>query len=516
LPLPRRVGVAGAPAAREALCRVLQGAGFEAVSAGPDGLSALADVACAVEAMPGEPLARTALARALDAALPAGAALVLSTPGTEVGPVSTATRRPGEVVGLVLPLPGSALLERVAGHLTREPTLQLAADLADALARPWVDAPDTPGGVSRRLALAGAAEAARAGLTPAALDALATARWGVARGPGSIWAGLCEDERRRASDAISIEHGGLYEWPDGPEFDPDDPLAAVQDALLAAAAGLAEEGVSGFALRRAARVGLGLPDSPVAWLDGDLEDQLADLLGRFPELMVEPIPPASGFVTRRADRLRLRLDRATDWIEPVVRAELQAALVAPGIGRVESDGPGFGPPADRAWLQAARTSPDAVEELAGAVDALADHDATAWLRGPASGPALALALACRQRIATAEATLGLPELALGALPLLGTLTLAADAAPSLVANDPLPAEHAVGLIDAVRPPCSLDGPGGSSPTPTPREPAPGLAASAAADLAATLPALPRADAMAWEREEAAAMLAGPAARASAH
>ncbi|HEY4222020.1 MAG TPA: 3-hydroxyacyl-CoA dehydrogenase family protein [Myxococcota bacterium] len=124
---------------------------------------ALASADLLVEAIPENMAWKRDLFRDADERMKAGALLASNTSSLSISEIASATKRPGDVVGLHFfnPVHIMKLLEIVRGALTSEATLARARALAERIGKTVIVANDMPGFATSRLGVSLGLEAAR-------------------------------------------------------------------------------------------------------------------------------------------------------------------------------------------------------------------------------------------------------------------------------------------------------------------------------------------------------------------
>jgi len=118
-----------------------------------DGLAALTDVDCVVEAVTERESLKLELFRQLDAACPPHAILASNTSSIPITRIAAATRRPHKVVGMhfMNPVPVMKLVELIRGLATDDETFAATEGLARRLGKTTVVARDMPGFIVNRV-----------------------------------------------------------------------------------------------------------------------------------------------------------------------------------------------------------------------------------------------------------------------------------------------------------------------------------------------------------------------------
>jgi 3-hydroxybutyryl-CoA dehydrogenase len=123
------------------------------IDTGTDLAAGVADADLVVEAVPEKIELKNAIFRTLDEAAPEGAILASNTSSISITEIATATRRPGQVIGMhfMNPVPVMQLVEIIRGLATTDETTHTIVELAKDLGKTPVEVNDFPGFVSNRV-----------------------------------------------------------------------------------------------------------------------------------------------------------------------------------------------------------------------------------------------------------------------------------------------------------------------------------------------------------------------------
>jgi len=141
-------------------------------------LEALATADLIVEAIIEDTVAKQRLFASLDAICAPHAVLASNTSSISITVLGSATKRPGQVLGMhfMNPVPLMTLVELIRGQATSDTSMQMAHDLCRALGKTGVEAADYPGFIANRILLPMLNEAFFAVMegvgTPTAIDAV--------------------------------------------------------------------------------------------------------------------------------------------------------------------------------------------------------------------------------------------------------------------------------------------------------------------------------------------------------
>jgi 3-hydroxybutyryl-CoA dehydrogenase len=308
-PLPV-VGVAGAGTIGAGIAQLAREAGARTVVYDPDpareverDLAALAPCGLVIEAAPEDLALKRALLRELAGVVADGCVLATNTSSLTVAAVAAEVPGPDRVVGMHFfnPAPRMRLVEVVAGPRSGERALAIATEVAAAMGKRVVRAPDGPGFLVNRCNRPFSLEALRLveeGIaSPEQVDRIVRLGGGFRMGPfalmdlvgidvgvdvaESFWRQSYGEPRWRPSPlakrmAASGRHGrkageGWFAYPQGPPPDPSRPEPGGGEGLVV----VAGEGTVAAALRdAAAEVGW-----DVAWPD--------EAEGEIPALIVD-------------------------------------------------------------------------------------------------------------------------------------------------------------------------------------------------------------------------------------
>jgi 3-hydroxybutyryl-CoA dehydrogenase len=123
------------------------------IETGTDLAAGVTDADLVVEAVPEKVELKNTIFHTLDEAAPASAILASNTSSISITEIATATKRPGQVIGMhfMNPVPVMQLVEIIRGLATTDETTTAVVELAKELGKTPVEVNDFPGFVSNRV-----------------------------------------------------------------------------------------------------------------------------------------------------------------------------------------------------------------------------------------------------------------------------------------------------------------------------------------------------------------------------
>jgi enoyl-CoA hydratase/3-hydroxyacyl-CoA dehydrogenase len=422
-----------------------------------------------VEAIWEDVLAKKELFRRLDALLPPDVVLGTNTSSFTVHELASATRRPGQVVGLhwFYHPAKNRLLEVIPGPLTRGDVVDASVRFGQAHGKTVIRSKDAPGFVVNRFFVPWLIEAVRLleeGVADiATIDAAAREAFGAGMGPFALMNATGIPVAWHAARSLGTELGAFYEPPDTlarqvqsgrpwiVDGRPGTARAEIAKRLLAAVLLPAAELVGERVARRedvetGARVGLRWRGGPFQLANEAGVERLREAVADLAEAHGTTVPASLGRGAEPFSLQRVTLDvqDGVGWIR-IERPDVLNALDPETVGQLRarfdealrssalrgivlaSSGKAFVAGADVAWF-VARIDAGEIDRIVSftadgqallAKIAAAPVPVVARVHGLALGGGVELALACTRIVASDRASFALPETGIGIYPGLG-------------------------------------------------------------------------------------------------